>query len=398
LLSIIVALVRQVARLRKLLPPARRFRLASAYEEERRWADAERAYRRLLAVDDRQAPVFARLGRVLERQKRYGEAAEAYRAALALRRRKKWNVRLGKTLERIDREEARRHYEALLDDDPKATPIDHRLLEADARRFPARRRYARFVARNLDEIRDRASAARAVEADGAPRIWKYWAQGIEQAPPVVQRCQEQLLRFHDTEEIVVLDEAAVSRYADVPNVVSERLANNPTKFADVLRFELLLRYGGVWLDATCFSRVRIFDQLPELLQAGFFAFRYRRARISSWMLASEPNHPVVAMTLAAQHVYWELFRRPIDYYVVHHLFESLYYLDDDFRERVLATRWRSSHPSARFARRMLEPYDPALYKRLLEGSFIHKLSYKYPRGADRPDTLLGHLMQGEEPA
>jgi hypothetical protein len=158
-----------------------------------------------------------------------------------------------------------------------------------------------------------------------------------------------------------------------------------------------VRYGGVWLDATCFPRERIFDHLPELLRAGFFAFRYRRARISSWMLASEPSHPIVAMTLAAQHVYWERFRRSIDYYVVHHLFESLYYLDDDFRERVLATPWRSSHPPARFARRMLEPYDPALYKRLLEGSFIHKLSYKYPHGADRPDTLLGHLMQGEEP-
>ena len=60
--------------------------------------------------------------------------------------------------------------------------------------------------------------------------------------------------------------------------------------------------------------------------------------------------------------------------------------------------WRSSHPPARFARRMLEPYDAALYKRLLEGSFVHKLSYKYSEAAAGPDTLLGHLMRGDEPS
>ena len=379
------------------MPAARRFHLARTYEDERRWTDAERAYRRILAVDDRQARVFARLARVLERQGRWAEAADAYRAALALERRKKWNVRLGKTLERTDREEARRHYEALLERDPKATPIDRRLLKADARRFQTRRKYARFVARNLDEIRERAAAVRFDASAEAPRIWMYWAQGIEDAPAIVQRCHEELLRYHSADEIVLLDEELVPRYAEIPDVVRRRTAENPTKFSDALRLELLLRYGGVWLDATCFPRERLVDRLPELLPSGFFAFRYRRARISSWLLASEPNNAVVAMTREAQFLYWKRFRRPFDYYLLHHLFESLFYLAGEFRERVLETPWRSSHPPARFARRMLEPYKPELYKRLLRGSFVHKLSYKYPESAATPDTLLGHLLAGEEP-
>jgi tetratricopeptide (TPR) repeat protein len=389
--------VRQLTRLRRFLPAGRRYRRARAYEGQRQWKQAERAYRAILATDDRQARVFFRLGRVLERQHRWAEAAEAYRAGLALDDRNRWLMRLGRVLERSDRAQARSIYETLLERDPKATPLDHRLLKADARRFPTRRRYARFVGRHLEEIQARAADFRFDAPDGPPRIWMYWAQGIEQAPPVVQRCREELMRFHADDEVLVLDEAAVPQYAEIPAAVRERLAKNPTKLADVLRFELLARYGGVWLDATTFARERVPDRLPELLPAGFFAFRYRRARISSWLLAAEPNHPVVTQTLAAQHVYWERFRRGIDYYVVHHLFESLYYLSDDFRERVLAMPWRSSHPPARFARRMLEPYDPAVYKRLLEGCFVHKLSYKYPAGAAGPDTMLGHLMRGEEP-
>jgi hypothetical protein len=49
------------------------------YEDAQGWADAEGAYRRMLALDDRQAPVFARPARVLERQRRWDEAAEAHR-------------------------------------------------------------------------------------------------------------------------------------------------------------------------------------------------------------------------------------------------------------------------------------------------------------------------------
>jgi hypothetical protein len=375
------------------MPAGRRYRLGRAYESQRRWDKAEQTYRGILASDDPDPQALFRLGRVLERQHRWGEAADAYRSALAIEERNKWLMRLGKVLERSSREEAREVYEQLLEGDPKTTELDWRLLKADSKRFPARRRYVRFVGRHLDDIRDRAAGFRFEQPTAPPKIWMYWAQGIEQAPPVVQLCQQQLRSLHAPEELVVLDESSLEEYVEIPGLVRDRLAKNPTKLADVLRFELLVRYGGVWLDATCYPRQRVLDRLPELLPSGFFAFRYRRARISSWMLAGEPNHPVLALTLAAQHVYWERFRRAIDYYVVHHLFEALYYLVDEFREPVIATPWRSSHPPARFARRMLEPYDAALYKRLLEGSFIHKLSYKYPAGAATPDTLLGHLMR-----
>ncbi|MDQ3889419.1 MAG: capsular polysaccharide synthesis protein, partial [Actinomycetota bacterium] len=312
--------------------------------------------------------------------------------------RDEWRMRLATALERSrDLDDARREYERVLAHDPRATEIDRRLLEADVRFFAGRRRYARFVAAHLDEIRERAAAVRYEAPAHPPRIWVYWAQGIANAPAIVRRCHEELMRYHAADEVVVLDDALVPHYVEIPGVVRRRTAHDRTKFADVLRLELLSRYGGVWLDATCFPRRRLLDLLPELLPSGFFAFRYRDARISSWLLASEPNHPVVALTREAQYVYWEHFRRPIDYYLLHHLFESLYYLADDFRDRCRATPWRSSHPPSRFARVMLEPYERDRYKQLLEGCFVHKLTYKFPARRAKPDTLLAHLMRGEEP-
>ena len=118
---------------------------------------------------------------MLERQHRWPEAADAYGSALAIEERNKWLVRLGKVLERSSRDEAREVYEKLLERDPKTTDLDRRLLKADSKRFPSRRRYVRFVGRHLDDIRARAAAFRFDPPTGPPRIWMYWAQGIETA-------------------------------------------------------------------------------------------------------------------------------------------------------------------------------------------------------------------------
>jgi tetratricopeptide (TPR) repeat protein len=372
--------------------------LARAYEGQRRWEEAAQAYRAALSNKDRQPETFLHLGWALQRQRRWKEAAEAHRAAVnayeaaladdasnrALR------LGLGRALEGVrDLAGARRAYEDLLERDPQASEIDRRLLAADSRRFPARREYARFVIAYLDEIRERASAV--IPRSSGPRVWFYWGQGLAAAPAVVRRCHDELMRQHAADEVVVLDDGLVPEYVEIPEAARRRTSEDRTKFSDVLRLELLSRYGGVWLDATCLVRRRLLDLLPELLPSGFFAFRYHTARIATWFLASEPNHPTVVMAREAQHVYWEQFRSPIDYYVLHHLIESLYHVADDFRERVDQMPWRSVEPPSRLARAMHQPYDPERHDELLGGSFVHKLTHKFPPAQAKPGTLLERI-------
>jgi tetratricopeptide (TPR) repeat protein len=352
---------------------------------------------------DRQPETLEELGRVLKRQRRRGQsvevyrlAAEGYQAALTLdESNQAYRVRLGRALEQAgDAAAARRVYEELLERDPQATDLDRRLLKAAVRRFPDRRRYPPFVLAHLDEIRERAAAG-AEPGRAVPRVWIYWGQGFASAPAIVRRCHEELMRYHAAGEVVALDDRLLSEYVEIPKVVMRRTRRDRTKFSDVLRLELLSRYGGVWLDATCFVRGRLLDRLPELLPSGFFAFRYRRARIASWCLASEPGNQVVAMTREAQYVYWEHFRRPFDYYLLHHLFESLYYLAGEFREAYEPTPRLGVGPPSRFARIINEPYDSVRYEEVLDGCFVHKLTHKIP---PRPGSMLAHLIEGGEAA
>jgi tetratricopeptide (TPR) repeat protein len=392
--------VRLLRRLGTRWPIVRARRFARAGD----WGSAASTLEETVA-GNRQPETLAELGRIRKRQQRRGESAEAYRlaadgyrAALALdESNQAYRVRLGGALERArDLDGARRVYEELLERDPETTDLDRLLLQAAVRRFPARRLYVRFVQAHLAEIRERAAAGGG-RPGSAPRVWVYWAQGIANAPPVVRRCHQELMRHHAADEVVVLDDKLVPEYVEIPEVARRRTKGDRTKFSDVLRLELLSRYGGVWLDATCFVRRPLPDVLPKLLTSGFFAFRYRRARIASWLLASEPNHPVVALTREAQYVYWERFGRPFDYYLLHHLFESLYYVADEFRESFEPTPRRGARPSLRFARVMNQPYDAARYERILDRCFVHKLTYKIGRRHPEPGSMLAHLLEEAEP-
>jgi hypothetical protein len=193
----------------------------------------------------------------------------------------------------------------------------------------------------------------------------YWAQGIEQAPPVVQLCQEQVMRFHDPDEVVVLDEARLRGTPTSPAWSASGVAENPRSSPTCSASSRSCATEGSGSTRRAFPARGSSTTCLSSCERGFFAFRYHWARISSWILASEPSDPIAAMTGCPARVLEALparnrrLRRAPPVRVA-------YYLDDEFRE---ASRhaWRSSHPPSRFARRMAELYDPALYKRLLEG-------------------------------
>ena len=377
---------------------ARRFRQAVALQRAQDWPAAAAAYRAAIHRDRRNPVLHARLGWVLTQNGEWAAAVDSYREALALdESRVKWHLQLGRALERTrDKDGAREAYAAALAHDPATIDADHVLLNAALRHFAARSRTARFVAQHLDEIRARAEQqTSAAPWPARPRVHIYWAQGIQHAPTVVRVCQAALSRRHRPDDVVVLDDNLLPHYVDLPPRVLRRTFDDKTKLSDVLRLELLWRYGGVWMDATCLPRQRVLDVVPDLLPSGFFAFTYRPARISSWFLASAPGNPVVAMVREAQFVHWEHNEKPLGYYVLHHLFESLYHLDEGFRAAYAPTPRVSSHPPSRFAREMHKPYDAGHYDELLGASFVHKLSYKYPTSDVTPDSMLSHLVRME---
>lgn len=424
------------------------------YVKAKAWAAAAEAYRAALARSPDNAAWHARLGRALERGKQWGAAARAYEAALALEDRTGWHGLLGRARARaqewegaaeafeaaaarepdnrywhVRAEQAREHARrwrgepvastaaatpgregmralrrerrersaARLAEDPGVTTLDRRLLAAGAARLDVRRTIAHLIADHLDAIRAAADAGPRVAADGGPKVFVYWAQGIEHAPAVVGRCHEALRRLHAEHEVVALDADAVSDYVELPDHVTASVGDDWTKLSDVLRVALVSRYGGVWLDATCLPRVNLPEALGPLLRSGFFAFTVRRARPTSWFLASEPGGYIASMLREAGYEYWRHYDRPIDYYLFHHIFEGLFHVDRRFRELWEAAPKVPRAAAIAFRRAMYAPYEPERYQTLLDGCFVHKLTYKYEADAVLPGSMLAHLLADGAP-
>lgn len=112
------------------------------------------------------------------------------------------------------------------------------------------------------------------ELVGKKIIWQYWAQGIENCPPIVKACFSSVDHFKGEYEIIRLDDNNLSDYLHLPQfILDKKNLNSNFKhafFADLIRIALLDVYGGIWLDATIF----LTNHLPDkILNMDYFMFQ-----------------------------------------------------------------------------------------------------------------------------
>jgi tetratricopeptide (TPR) repeat protein len=374
--------------------PRHYYELGHACEQLEDWKGAADAYSEAVRRR-RTAPAWwhFKLGRALRRLKRWADAAEAYEAAIKVRDDVPpgWYFQLGNCYERAAQwSHAQQAYERGLEVDPDVWPLERDLLTKEINEFPLRRTVLRFVAAHLAEIRGVAAESLLVD-DRTEVIYSYWAQGFDAAPDIVRRCHRQL-KERSGSTVLDLDEPAMERLISLPADIEAR-GIHPTHRSDLLRLELLGRYGGTWLDATCLVAEDPAPVLRELREpSGYFAFAKRRTTIASWLMTSTPDHYLVRMLRAGLHTYWRHHDRLTHYFVLHHIFEALTELDQQFAELWAATPHRLFTAPFQLRWNFGEPYRDEDFRQMMNGSFVHKLTYKYDSAEASGDTVLAHLL------
>lgn len=71
---------------------------------------------------------------------------------------------------------------------------------------------------------------------------------------------------------------------------------SPQNLSNLVRINLLQKYGGVWADATCLCMVPLDDWVHEYARSGFFAFSKPGPDrlISNWFLAAKKGCPLTS--------------------------------------------------------------------------------------------------------
>jgi hypothetical protein len=214
-------------------------------------------------------------------------------------------------------------------------------------------------------------------------VWICWLQGMEQAPPLVQRCYRSVCENLPPErKVVVLTEDNYREYVKFPKHIQQKIDSGiitKTHFSDLLRLELLNRYGGTWIDATVFLSDK---NIPEyMLRSELFMFQMLKpgrdahaAITSSWFMTAHSAHPILMLTQYLLYDYWKDHNSLIDYFLLH-----------DFMQLAIETypqEWDKVVPFSNalphiLLLRLFEPYDERIWKAVKDMTPVHKLTYKF---------------------
>jgi hypothetical protein len=126
-------------------------------------------------------------------------------------------------------------------------------------------------------------------------IFWCWLQGIEKAPKLYISNLNSLIMNCKDFNIIIINETNMLNYIKFPAYIIEKYKKKymtPTHFSDLLRLELLIKYGGTWIDAS----VLITKCTKEYFTKDLFFFQVRGNDGyvgSNWFITSEKRSPIL---------------------------------------------------------------------------------------------------------
>lgn len=212
------------------------------------------------------------------------------------------------------------------------------------------------------------------------KVWVCWFQGMESAPFVVQKCYESMQRNLKNKEIILLTDDNIKDFVEFPDYIWERYNSGcftKTHFTDLLRLELLIKYGGYWIDST----VLMTGDIPQYISnSELFLFQNLKpgldgeaVGISSWFISASTNNKLLITVRELMYEYWRRNRKLIDYFLIHNFIRMAMEKFPEEEERMVKAPNSTPHI---LLLDMFKPFDSFKYEAMKQMTSIHKLAYK----------------------
>lgn len=215
--------------------------------------------------------------------------------------------------------------------------------------------------------------------------------------------------LNDDYEIKVIDAENWKEYVELPDYIVKKWEKKqipPALFSDLLRLELLIKYGGTWIDSTVLctgvngSQVDLSvepahaqhtenklssafaqsqpSRIQELLEADLFLFQYTKqgsipVSISNWFISACSNNEVLMVLRDMLYAYWKDYDCVLDYYIFHLFFAMI---SKEYPEIVAAMPYGQSLNSLVLLHHWGETFDQKKWNKLTEKVCFHKLAFR----------------------
>ncbi len=220
------------------------------------------------------------------------------------------------------------------------------------------------------------------DGENGERIFTIWLQGEDKAPEIVKACIGSI-RHNCKAQLVVLDCESLAEWISLPDCIIRKWKEGkirPAHFADICRVELLYRYGGVWMDATCFATS---DIPAEIMDEDFFIYlsgdrlKGSYSFVQNCFFRSVKGSYLIRAWREAIFNYWKAEDSIIDYFA-HQLLFRLTVVKNHRAARLFGKMPHVVQDPTHelwFGHRD-EAFDKEEFARLTGGAFYQKTEYK----------------------
>lgn len=226
-------------------------------------------------------------------------------------------------------------------------------------------------------------------SDNRKRAWVCWLQGMASAPEVVQICSDSIRYWLRGWDIAVITGDNYSNFTELPGYVVEKWKQGvitDTHFSDILRLDLLVRYGGLWLDATTF----LTGPLPSYITSDEL-FVYRNGwmdmdmiQMASWLIyASGPKNTMLCATRDLLFEYWNRYSYLKNYFLMHMFFRMV---SDRCLDEWSKVPYFNQVDNHLLANELSRPLDIARISEIKKLTTVHKLTYKLSEKLESDST------------
>lgn len=245
--------------------------------------------------------------------------------------------------------------------------------------------------------------------NGNNNIWVCWWQGEENMPDFCQMCFRNLINNTPNEyKVHLITKDNYRQYTDIPDYVVKKMENQLipiTQFSDILRQNLLLKYGGLWIDASIWVTPdyisKIDTNLPfwsikleKIDDPSVWGQLISKCKWGSFILYGTPRNVVFKFVFGAMCKYYKEHNSIIDYFLQNMLIRIGYDNIDAIRKQIDDVKVSNEYLYELY-RAMDTPYDENKWELYCENTGIFKLTQKreYCEYINGKMTFYGYLKK-----
>lgn len=226
-------------------------------------------------------------------------------------------------------------------------------------------------------------------------VWTCWFQGEKNAPPLVRSCLKSMRNCFGKENVKIITDENFADYVLLPEFILEKYNTNiisRTHFSDILRTELLYRYGGIWIDSTVFCSA---PEIPEYISdSDFFCYSVVDMTrndclpivASSWFLKAEKNNSIIAKTRELIFAYWKKEKHLCNYNLFHIFFALA---SEVYKEEWNKVPVFSNIQPHIMQFELFKPYSKERIMQIFRGADFHKLNWRLMK-KEKDDTYTNY--------